>query len=238
MSQSSDERVAEFYARTYDESVPDWPGEMDFYQEMAGEVKRHGGKVLEIACGTGRVAIRLAQNGVNVVGLDLSTKMLEVAQQKSGGLENIRWVQGGMRSFELGEAFDLVIIPGHSFQNLNTSQDQVACLECIQRHLSPGGFLVVHLDQQSNSGTPSQAARYALSGRGPTSLPVKLRFVRQPGRKSAPMDKLSIAGKPNRFGCTVYFDSRWNTCWRGSGLQSRRYMGISFGMRWRTRVQR
>jgi ubiquinone/menaquinone biosynthesis C-methylase UbiE len=151
MSQSPDERVAEFYARTYDRSVPDWPGEMDFYQDMAGKVKRNGGTVLEIACGTGRVAIRLAQNGVNVVGLDLSAKMLKVARQKSVGLDNIRWVQGDMRSFELGEAFGLVIIPGHSFQNLNTPQDQVACLECIQRHLIPGGFLVVHLDHQDLS---------------------------------------------------------------------------------------
>ena len=151
MSQFPGEQVAEFYARTYDESVPDWPGEMDFYQQMAAEMKRDGGKVLEIACGTGRVAIRLAQNNVNIVGLDLSAKMLEVARKKSVGLENTRWVQGDMRSFELDEAFGLVIIPGHSFQNLNTTQDQVACLECIQRHLSPGGFLVVHLDHQDLS---------------------------------------------------------------------------------------
>lgn len=151
MSLSSDERAAEFYARTYDESVPDWPGEMDFYRELAGEVKRNGVTVLEIACGTGRVAIRLAQTGVTVVGLDLSCRMLEVARKKSAGLENIRWIQGDMRSFELGEAFGLVIIPGHSFQHLNTSEDQVACLECVRCHLSPGGLLVVHLDHQDLS---------------------------------------------------------------------------------------
>ena len=151
MSQSSDDKVAEFYARTYDQSVPDWAGEMDFYKQMAAEAKRNGGKALEIACGTGRVAIRLAQTGVSVVGLDLSAKMIEVARQKSFGLENIRWVQGDMRSFELGQAFSLVIIPGYSFQNLNTPQDQVACLECIQRHLSPSGLLVVHLDHQDLS---------------------------------------------------------------------------------------
>jgi ubiquinone/menaquinone biosynthesis C-methylase UbiE len=63
MSQSSDQRVAEFYAQTYDESVPDWPGEIEFYQGLASEVKRKGESLLEIACGTGRVAIRLAQNG-------------------------------------------------------------------------------------------------------------------------------------------------------------------------------
>lgn len=148
MSRSSDPCVAEFYAQTYDQSVPDWPGEIDFYQELAAEVRRVGGIVLEIACGTGRVAIRLAQGGATVVGLDLSAKMLDVARQKSAGLENVRWVQGDMRSFELGQVFDLVIIPGQAFHNLNTSQDQASCLECIVRHLRPGGFLVVHLDHQ------------------------------------------------------------------------------------------
>lgn len=151
MSQSSDERNAKFYAQTYDASVPDWPGEIDFYQEMAVEAKRSGGAVLEIACGTGRVAIRLAREGVNVVGLDLSPQMLAVAREKSVRLENMRWVQGDMRSFEMGETFGLAIIPGHAFQNLNTPHDQVACLECIGRHLRPGGFLVVHLDHQDLS---------------------------------------------------------------------------------------
>ncbi len=151
MSPSLDERTAAFYAQTYDESVPDWPGEIDFYRELAAEARRKGGAVLEIACGTGRVALRLAQNGVHVVGLDLSPQMLAVARQKSAGLDTVRWVQGDMRSFELGETFGLAIIPGHAFQNLNTPQDQVACLECIGRHLRAGGVLVVHLDHQDPS---------------------------------------------------------------------------------------
>lgn len=104
--------------------------------------------MLEIACGTGRVAVRLVQDGLNVVGLDLSAPMLAVARQKSLALPNVHWVQADMRSFDLGQTFDLVLIPAHSFQNLNTSQDQVACLECIRRHLRPNGTLVVHLDHQ------------------------------------------------------------------------------------------
>lgn len=142
-----DSNADEFYAETYDDSVPDWPGEIDFYLEMA---RSGGGTVLEIACGTGRVAIRLAQDGANVVGLDLSPKMIEIARQKSGELANIRWAEGDMRSFALDETFELVMIPGHAFQNLNTPQDQVACLECIRRHLNPGGVLVIHLDHMNN----------------------------------------------------------------------------------------
>jgi ubiquinone/menaquinone biosynthesis C-methylase UbiE len=148
MSQISSERNAEFYAQTYDDSVPDWPGEMDFYYGLTDAAKSRGEPLLEIACGTGRVAIRLAQRGANVVGLDLSSKMLAVARHKSVGMENIRWVKADMRSFDLGEKFGLVIIPGHAFQNLNEAQDQVACLESIKRHLLPSGTLVVHLDHQ------------------------------------------------------------------------------------------
>ena len=142
------ESSGEFYARTYDASVPDWPGELDFYRALTAPLKINLQPLLEVACGTGRVAIRRAQEGVRVLGLDLSAHMLQVASQKSAGMHNLKWVQADMCDFELGEQFGLVLIPGHSFQNLNTPQDQVACLECIRRHLDPGGRLVVHLDHQ------------------------------------------------------------------------------------------
>jgi SAM-dependent methyltransferase len=148
MSQSPEDRIAEFYAQTCDAWVPVWPGELDFYRELATGAMAEGGAVLEIACGTGRIAARLAQEGVPLVGLDRSPEMLEVARAKTHGLTNVRWVQADMRSFELGEAFGLIIIPGHSFQHLNTPHDQVACLECIKRHLRPDGILVIHLDHQ------------------------------------------------------------------------------------------
>lgn len=148
MTLSESERATDFYVRTYDSAVPDWVGEIQFYRELAAVAQAKGGSILEIGCGTGRVAIRLAQEGVDVVGLDVSAQMLEIAQEKSREWPNLRWVLGDMRSFELGETFTLVIIPGHAFQHLNTTLDQVRCLECIQRHLAPEGMLVVHLDHQ------------------------------------------------------------------------------------------
>jgi len=149
MNRDASKQAFEFYAQTYDSVVPDWPGEIDFYRELAAETHARGQKLLEIACGTGRVAIRLAREGVQMVGMDLSEPMLEVARGKSAGMQNMRWVHGDMRSFDLGETFGLVIIPGHSFQHLNSAADQAACLESIRRHLSPGGRLVLHLDHQS-----------------------------------------------------------------------------------------
>ena len=142
------EYAKEFYALTYDSVVADWPGEIAFYSGLAEAAYSQGQNVLEVACGTGRVAIRLAQAGCEITGLDHSPYMLAVARRKSIGLKNICWIQADMRAFDLDKAFGLVLIPGHSFQNLNTAADQTACLEAIRRDLAPDGRLVLHLDHQ------------------------------------------------------------------------------------------
>ena len=144
----ADEQEVGFYAETYDAAVPDWPGEIRFYLEAADWAKSRGEAVLELACGTGRVALRLALAGAEVVGLDLSSDMLAVAREKSREVDRVGWVEGDMRSFDLERAFGLVLIPGHAFHNLLTPDDQAACLSCVRKHLSPGGMLVVHLDHQ------------------------------------------------------------------------------------------
>jgi ubiquinone/menaquinone biosynthesis C-methylase UbiE len=148
MNQLSNDSTAKFYAETYDVNVSDWPGEIEFYLKMAEETCAGSGSILELACGTGRVAIRLAEAGFNVVGLDHSPYMLEIARQKSRAIANIRWIEGNMADFNLDHTFALIIIPGHAFQNLNSPEEQVACLKSIQRHLNPGRRLIVHLDHQ------------------------------------------------------------------------------------------
>ena len=149
MGEWTDKRSTQFYAQTYDVSVSDWPGEMDFYRALVEKISADDRSVLEVACGTGRVTIPLAQTGAKIVGLDHSTEMLTVARAKSSEIENLCWVEGDMRSFDLEETFALVLIPGHSFQNLLTPEDQLMCLQAIKRHLVPGGVLVIHLDHQN-----------------------------------------------------------------------------------------
>ena len=142
----------ELNARLYDYVVPDWEGEVDFYRELMSNsplVKSHG--VLEVACGTGRVTTRLAKDGIGITGLDLSPEMLEVARKKSIGMSNVDWVQGDMRTFEIGKKFGCVIMPGHSFMFMSTPDDQVKCLEQIRKHLVNDGMVVLHLDNQDIS---------------------------------------------------------------------------------------
>ena len=144
MTKSPEQLAAELY----DISVPDWAGEINFYLELGREAKARGKSVLEVASGTGRVTLRLAQDGVNIVGSDLDEEMLNVVSRKSEGIPNVRWVRGDMRTFDLGQMFGLIIVPGHSFQFMLTPEDQVKALETFKRHLEPGGLLVIHLDHQ------------------------------------------------------------------------------------------
>ncbi len=139
--------VEQLAAKLYQHTLPAWTGELDFYRELAQTAQAHG-PVLEVACGTGRISIDLARQGIAVTGFDVSPEMLGIARASSTGMGNVRWESADMRSFEMGERYGLVLIPGHSFQFMLTPADQLACLGSIKRHLYPGGRLVVHVDHQ------------------------------------------------------------------------------------------
>jgi SAM-dependent methyltransferase len=109
-----------------------------FYAALARET---GGPVLEIACGTGRVAIPIAQQGFDVTGLDVVPGMLEVARGKAeaAGLP-ARWVEGDARAFDLGERFRLIFLTGNAFQAFLTNADQEALLGRVRAHLHDEGL--------------------------------------------------------------------------------------------------
>lgn len=139
--------------QTYDErteaivSAGPVAGDAAWYARKCGE---WGGAVLEGACGTGRVAWRLAEAGIEVVGFDLSPHMLARAEAKRasaapGIAALVRFVPGDLRSFDLGRRFRTALVPFRSFQVLLTHEDQRACLDRFHAHLEPGGRLVLDL---------------------------------------------------------------------------------------------
>jgi SAM-dependent methyltransferase len=121
--------------------------DVGFYVDAASE---SGGPVLELGCGTGRVLIPTARAGVEITGVDLSPGMLAVCRRSLAAepahvQSRVQLVHAPMTSFELGRSFRLVTIPFRPFQHLVTVEDQIACLDCIRRHLAPGGRLVFDL---------------------------------------------------------------------------------------------
>jgi len=111
-----------------------------FYLEEAG---RGGGRVLELACGSGRLTVQLAQNGIDIMGADLSATMLDAALAKAAaaGLP-VEFLLADMRSFDFGRQFSTILIPGNSLLHLLTIEDLKRCLACVRGHLVEGGRLV------------------------------------------------------------------------------------------------
>ena len=144
----SDTTAEDLYAELYDATGVGWPGELAFYRDLAAAASARGKVVLEVACGTGRVAADLSASGARVTGFDRSPAMIRVASRRRSGSGGLRWAVADMRDFDLGERFGLVLVPAHAFQFMLTPADQLACLRAIARHLTPGGTLVLHLDHQ------------------------------------------------------------------------------------------
>jgi len=119
-------------------------GDLEFYLKQA---RKTGGPVLDLACGTGRVALPLARAGFAVTGVERAPGMLAIARrkQRASNLKNLKFVRGNMAHFELKRRFGLAIIAYRAFQHLLTPKEQRSCLGCVRRHLRRRGRLIVHL---------------------------------------------------------------------------------------------
>lgn len=125
--------------------------DVEFFVALAKESR---GPVLELGCGTGRVLLPIARAGVEIVGIDLSSRMLDVCRKKLAGEDSdvrnrVQVIEGDMRQFDLNRKFALITTPFRSFQHLLTVEDQLACLRCVAQHLAPGGRFVLDVFQPS-----------------------------------------------------------------------------------------
>jgi SAM-dependent methyltransferase len=110
------------------------------YRKERGKV---GHPVLELACGTGRLTIPIAQSGLEIVGLDLSPSMLAQARTKAeaAGVE-INFVEGDCRSFDLGRKFALIFMAFNSMQHLHDYASLSGMFANVRKHLAQGGRFV------------------------------------------------------------------------------------------------
>jgi ubiquinone/menaquinone biosynthesis C-methylase UbiE len=147
----------DWLAPFWDVSLPEMEAEEAFLREEIG--KKTGATVLDIACGTGRLPIRLAEAGHRVTGLDFSPAMLDHARQKIAVLPleiqgRIELVEGDMRAFSMGRRFDVVNI-SWSFIYMLTPDDQRQALTCMHDHLEEGGRLIFSMPDPKLESIPS-----------------------------------------------------------------------------------
>ena len=130
-------------ARYYDHAYRRYKPDIAAYVSRASAC---GGPVLELGGGTGRIAIRLARAGVDVVLVDRMRTMLDraserLAKETRAVRARVELVEADLRSLSLGRRFPLVIAPFNVFQHLYTREDVEEALDVVRRHLEPGGVL-------------------------------------------------------------------------------------------------
>jgi SAM-dependent methyltransferase len=132
-------------AERYDESSPEMFAAdvlgptVDLLAELAG-----GRPALELAVGTGRVALPLAERGVHVHGIELSEAMAAQLRAKPGG-ERVDVTIGDMTTTRVEGRFWLAYLVFNTIGNVTTQDDQVACFQNAAAHLAPGGCFVVEV---------------------------------------------------------------------------------------------
>ncbi len=141
------ETAAQALARLYDLDLAEDPGDLDLYLALAA---RMDGAVLELAAGTGRVAVPLAAAGHDVTGVDVDPAMLARARARAdhAGIEvgrRLHLVEDDARTVRLPDAgrFRLAAIPLNSIFLMGTRADQAAAVATLAAHLAPGGLAVV-----------------------------------------------------------------------------------------------
>lgn len=191
-----DQWIAEAYDYLYAESGID--RDLAFWESLAAEC---GGPALELACGTGRVALPLARAGHDITGLDLSPYQLAVARRKlareSAEVQaRVRFLEGDMSDFALDERFGLIIIAFRSFQALLTREQQGACLRRCHEHLREGGRLAIDVFNPKLSLLAAGAMNLQAEHAGPGGT-----VIHETGRAEYDLANQSLVWTP-RYECT------------------------------------
>ena len=124
-------------AQGYDVEDAGYDADYPLTAQLAREC---GGPLLDLACGTGTMAIRLAAEGYQVTGLDIVPEMIAWAAQKAAQQDvSIEWVVADARAFHLQQQFPFIYMLGNAFQHFLTRADQEALFARVLEHLHPEG---------------------------------------------------------------------------------------------------
>jgi SAM-dependent methyltransferase len=156
-----------------------YSGDLPLWEELAAEVD---GPILDLGCGTGRVALHLARRGHATIGLDRDPELIAALAKRAEGLP-LRAVVGDARHFELEDEIALALAPMQLAQLLADSEERVRCLRRTASHLRPGGRVVLSIVE-----------RLPAAAEGPPPLP-DVREVDGWVYSSLPLDAVDIGAE-------------------------------------------
>ena len=119
----------------HDVECGSYAADLPLWEELA---EGAGGPVLDLGCGTGRVALHLARRGHAVIGLDVEADLLAALADRAAGLP-VETVHADARDFGLDHGVPLALAPMQTLQLLDGPGDRLACLHRVADHLEPGG---------------------------------------------------------------------------------------------------
>ncbi|WP_327341284.1 class I SAM-dependent methyltransferase [Streptomyces europaeiscabiei] len=124
----------------YDQRYATYTHDIGFW---CGTARSNGGPVLELAAGTGRLSLPIAELGIEVVGMDVAPSMVDQAVRKRGPSGTPTFLVGDMRRFALDRRFGLVMIACSSVCHLLSDEDALSCFASAARHLRPDGTFAI-----------------------------------------------------------------------------------------------
>lgn len=131
------------YGRTWSPYYDEIYADVD--EAMVDLLARHAGdppRALELAIGTGRIALPLRDKGVEVTGIDASEEMVSRMRSKPGG-ETIEVLMGDFGDVDVDDEFPLIYLVFNTIFGLLTQDRQVECFQNVARHLEPGGRFII-----------------------------------------------------------------------------------------------
>src|SRR3954468_13261927 len=131
------DRIADVYDAFHAEIGLDTDAAVEVLAELAGD-----GPVLELAIGTGRLALPLAERGLEVHGVDASEAMVSKLREKPGG-DRIPVTMGDFADVPVEGAFSLVFVAFNTLFGLTSQEAQVRCFANAAAHLAEGGVVLI-----------------------------------------------------------------------------------------------
>lgn len=139
------------FAYIYDQLMDDvdYDQWIDYIEKIFKKYHATPHLILELACGTGNICIRLAQRGYDMIGIDLSQDMLNVAVPKAKELEvNVLFLHQDMRSFELYGTVDAIICMLDSINYITNRKDLIRVFQLVRNYLNPGGLFIFDINTE------------------------------------------------------------------------------------------